>query len=338
MLSGAPISPLNSANSEDTGDASDICNHICPSNSSSDEDYETQCQGGRGDKRKAARAFRTALMSRPVPRLFGPVTKVLEHKEIRNDPKAREAILAEGRALVDEGMWLESTVINKADLVANARKEGKKIHMGDLLTLCSIKYAECDPEMWKHKGRICFRGDNVRDELGAMAVFQQLSASPTTVHTANSTVAYGSLPGHSCEAADAIRAYIQSLLKSKVETWVGIPPDLWPAHWKGKYTRPMCKLVRALYGHPESGSHSEQHLKEAVVAIGGEPIENHPSSFWFPDHLLSLTVYDDDLLLAGPTGNHLKVWKPLMARIALEQPEPLNRFIGRTHLFETNGK
>ena len=108
------------------------------------------------------------------------------------------------------------------------------------------------------------------------------------------------LSGRSCEAADAIRAYIQSSSTSKVETWVGIPPDLWPAHWKGKYTRPMCKLVRALYGHPESGAHWEQHLKEAVVVSGGAPIVNHPSSFWFVEHLLVLTVYFDDFSARRP--------------------------------------
>ena len=121
------------------------------------------------------------------------VTRLLDRKEMISDPEARKAVKAEGAALIEEGTWLEDTIINRDDPIAWARKNNKKIHMGDLLAICSIKYAECEKHLWKYKGRICFRGDNVKDEYGAMAVFQQMSASPTTVNTANSTIAYGML-------------------------------------------------------------------------------------------------------------------------------------------------
>ena len=166
-----------------------------------------------------------------------------------------------------------------------------------------------------------------------MAVFQQMSASPTTVNTANSTIAYGMLPNHTVQAADAIRAYIQSYLNTQHETWVSIPPELRPAAWGNKYTRPMCHLVKALYGHPESGGHWEKHLNAAVEEIGGGPIENHPSSFWFPEHEIMLTVYVDDLMLAGPRVNLDKVWTPLRKLVTTEEPESLDRFSGRTHDF-----
>eukprot|EP00973_Karenia_brevis_P070872 9851041-Karenia_brevis.AAC.1 len=60
------------------------------------------------------------------------------------------------------------------------------------------------------------------------------------------------LPGNATTQADAVRAYVQSLLKSKDETWVTIPPMLGPKHWGQTYDRPVCRLVKALYGHPES--------------------------------------------------------------------------------------
>ena len=122
--------------------------------------------------------------------------------------------------------WLEDTVIEKADLLARASKPGaEKIHYADLLTLCSITFAEKSSEHWKYKGRICYRGDNVRDQDGANAVFQELSASPTSIHTANSVIAYGMMPGHVVTSSDAIRAYIQSRLKGKHKTYV----LLWPS-------------------------------------------------------------------------------------------------------------
>ena len=137
-----------------------------------------------------------------VMRTFGCVTRrcscyqIPNRKEWRSDPKALDAIKAEASGLLAEKTWLEETVIEKADLLQWANHSRKKIHIGDLLLLCSIKYFEMPEAYHKHKGRICFRGDNARDEKGACAVYQELSASPTSIHTANCNIAYGCLPGH----------------------------------------------------------------------------------------------------------------------------------------------
>ena len=171
----------------------------------------------------------------------------------------------------------------------------------------------------------------MKDEDGAPAVFQEMSSSPAAIQSINANVAYGMIPGHSSSVSDALSAYIQTLLKSKYPTWVTIPKPLWPKHWHGKYHRPMCLLVKALYGHPESGGHWEKHLTQAVVASGGKPVPEHPSSFFFADEKLLLTVYVDDLLLSGPTQHHDKIWKRLRAKVSLGDPEPLDRFLGRDH-------
>ena len=95
----------------------------------------------------------------------------------------------------------------------------------------------------------------------------------------------------------------------------------------------MCRLVRALYGHPESGAHWERHLEAAVKKIGGEKVPDHPSSFWFNRAKLLMTVYVDDILLAGPKGSHDQVWSSLRKEgIKIEDPENLSRFLGRTHV------
>ena len=261
------------------------------------------------------------------------VTHLLERWEW--DDKARQAVRDEGRALVDVGTWDESTVIERDDLLSRARTKGEKLHYGALMSICSVKFWEKSAEFHKHKGRICFRGDNVKDEHGAVAVFQEMSATPTTIQSANSNLAYGCLPGHKTTQADAVRAYVQAVLKGVYPTWVQVPKELWPADWKDKYTRPMCQLHKALYGHPESGGHWERHLNAKVKACGGEPIEEHPSSFWFGDLKMLMTVYVDDLLLSGPEENHDKIWQRLQTGenpIKLDPPEPLDRFLGRTHV------
>ena len=47
-----------------------------------------------------------------------------------------------------------------------------------------------------------------------------------------------------------------------------------------------------------------------------------------------MSVYVDDLLLSGPTQHHAQLWKRLRSgpdAIAMDEPESLDRFLGRTH-------
>ena len=136
-------------------------------------------------------------------------------------------------------------------------------------------------------------------------------------------------------AADALQAYLQADLGSKYPTWVLVPKELWPAHWhKEGYKRPMCLLKKSLYGHPESGGHWERHLNRALLGLGGVPMEDHPSSYWFAESKLLLTVYVDDLLLSGPVANHSKFWEQLQAaKIDIGEPEELDRYLGRDHKY-----
>ena len=261
----------------------------------------------------------------------GMVTKLLDRREW--DEKARAAIQKEGLALIGVGTWDESTVQEKSDLISNAHKSNEKVIIGELMTICSIKHHECDPAEWLHKGRIVYRGDCARDEEGAPAVYQELAATPTTVVDINANIAYGSLPGHTTTAADAVKAYTQSLLKSVHPTWVVIPPELRPAAWKAKgYHRPVCRLLRSLYGHPEAGAHWQKHLDEILTTkMQATPITSHLSSYWLPGDLF-LTVYVDDLLLSGPKGSHDAFWKELEKHVDIEDPESLDRFLGRNHV------
>ena len=257
---------------------------------------------------------------------------------MHRDPEAIAAVRKEGEALVSCGTWDQSNPYEKSELIDWANHTRTDIHYADVMSICSIKFWEMGPDFWKYKGRICYRGDNTRDRNGALAVFQEMSASPTSIHTANSNLAYGAMPGNKTTQADAIRAYVQAQLKSKYQTWVAIPKELWPADWHGKYTKPMCLLKKALYGHPESGGHWENHLESVLFKMGCISIPNHPSAYWYPKDRLFLTVYVDDLLLSGPVKGasgadaHQEFWKSLSSEISIEDPEELSRFLGRSHV------
>ena len=179
------------------------------------------------------------------------------------------------------------------------------------MSICSIKFFEMSKQYHVYQGRLCYRGDNIRDEHRVVAVLQELSSSPASIQSANCCIAYACLPGNTISFADAMRAYIQSYLRSSCPTWVRIPKELWPADgsWEKRgFKKPLCLFERALYGHPESGGHWERHLNEAVKSISGVAVPGHPSCFWFPvdksnpkkELHIMLCVYVDDLLMSRP--------------------------------------
>ena len=88
----------------------------------------------------------------------------------------------------------------------------------------------------------------------------------------------GLLDGNDVEQADAEQAYIQAYLGSEVPTWIRLPREQWPAARKGMQD-PVCPLILALYGHPESGGWWEQHSHEQLKAVGFEEIPNWRSCF-----------------------------------------------------------
>ena len=94
----------------------------------------------------------------------------------------------------------------------------------------------------------------------------------------------------------------------------------------------MCRLERALYGHPESGAHWENHFNDAVKTICGKLVKHHPLSFWFAEQKLLLTVYVDDLLLSGPSNSNEAFWKRFGGKIDIDPPEDLTRVLGRAHI------
>ena len=50
--------------------------------------------------------------------------------------------------------------------------------------------------------------------------------------------------------------------------------------------------------------------------------------------LLTLIIYVDDLLLAGPSEEHIPFWEKLGKLVDLDPYEELDRYLGRHHSFE----
>ena len=261
------------------------------------------------------------------------VTKLLSRSEMLSNPEALKAVKAEAEGLVKAGAWDLNSVREFEDVKSEARASRVSVHFGKLMTIASIKFYELAQHLQKMKGRIVYRGDCAKDEHGAAAVYQELGANPTSVQGLNACLAYGSLQGNLCTAADAVKAYIQALLKSKYRTWIELPPELRPDWWRNKFVRPVVLLVKALYGHPDAGGLWEQHLKSILKTIKGTEVPEYPGNYYFPDSKLLLSTYVDDLTLAGPADQHAAFWERLTAAVDVEPPEPIYRILGRNHIY-----
>ena len=62
-------------------------------------------------------------------------------------------------------------VKSKKKVVLEAQRIKSKVQFASLLDLCHLKNAELEPKFHMKKGRVVLRGDIVKDDSGANAVF-----------------------------------------------------------------------------------------------------------------------------------------------------------------------
>ena len=61
----------------------------------------------------------------------------------------------------------------KKMLFLKRKKRKRKVHFATSMDICHLKNAEVEPKHQKYTGRVVFRGDMVKDDSGAYAVFSQ---------------------------------------------------------------------------------------------------------------------------------------------------------------------
>ena len=147
------------------------------------------------------------------------VHRLLDRSEWKDRPEVLDAINSEKQGLLANGTWDESKIRPKAEVLAEARAKGHRIHVGALMVIVSIKGYEKSPAEWLIKARIVFGGDAVRDEVNQAAVFDELAASaPTSLGGLNMIIAFGLVERNACSTSDCIKAYVQSFLDSSCPT------------------------------------------------------------------------------------------------------------------------
>ena len=115
------------------------------------------------------------------------------------------------------------------------------------------------------------------------------------------------------QQADAEQAYNQSKLGGDTPTWVRLPAERRPESWN-KFRDPVCPLVLALYGHPDSGGYWERHCHDHLTKNGFKEITAWRSCYMYEKLKLFLVVYVDNFKLAGPEKNLDKGWHLIRQR------------------------
>ena len=143
------------------------------------------------------------------------------------------------------------------------------------MALCHLKHSELSADKQSYKGRIVFRGDNVTDQEGYLAVFSEQGSSASHMAAGKMLDAIARFPGMYGEEADASSAYTQAELGGP-PTWITLPKNQWPKEWHGKYDDsdpPVVRLRLSLYGHPLAGLYWEKHCRAKLLSVGFEPVE-----------------------------------------------------------------
>ena len=130
--------------------------------------------------------------------------------------KGQAMKIPDAKAAVDKE-WKKLEAIPPAwDLKkVKSKKESWKRHRKTTIKftflhcLCHLKNSELEPQFQKYKGRVVLRGDIVKDDSGAFAVFTEQGSSASQMTAANVMDVIARLPDCDGQAGDAISAYAQ---------------------------------------------------------------------------------------------------------------------------------
>ena len=234
-------------------------------------------------------------------------------------PAPKAAVDKEWEKLEKIPAWDLTKVRSKKEVIDEARTKGIKVHIASLMDICHLKNAELEAKHQKYKGRVVLRGDIVKDNSGFCAVFTEQGSSASQMTAAKIMDIISRLPGCAGQAAEAVSAFSQVKMEdaSKLLTihksecpdiWIRLRRHKWPKSWSSMED-PVVPLERNLYGHPLAGLIWERQFEKIFLKYGSEKVSNWECFFVLREKGLFLSVYVDDINLAGKKQNIDPMWK-----------------------------
>ena len=119
-------------------------------------------------------------------------------------PAAKAAVDKEWEKLEKISSWNLTKVKSKKQVIDEARTKGANVHFASLMDTCHLEKAELEAKHQKYKGRVVLRGDTVKDDSGAFAVFTEHGSSASQMTAAKIMDIISRLPGCDGQTADAV--------------------------------------------------------------------------------------------------------------------------------------
>ena len=259
------------------------------------------------------------------------VHKFIPMPQAMKIPAAKAAVDKEWEKLEKIPAWDLTKVRSNSEGIDEARTSGAKVHFASLMDICHLNNAELEAKHQKYKGRVVLRGDIVKDDAGAYAVFteQGLSTAAKVVDVS------ARQPDCARQAADGVSAYTQvrtedapkllKIPKSECpDLWIRLPRHKWPKSWSSmedpvvplerKSVRSSFgrTLERNFYGHPLVGFLWERQFEDVLFGQRCEEGPNWECLFVHRKQGLFLSVCVDDIKMAGRKQNFNPMWRKLM--------------------------
>ena len=249
--------------------------------------------------------------------LFSLVTKQV----FRTDPQwylpiASKAFEKEAENLVSKGVW-EWTSVQEWPSVKVEFPDARVVTIHQIL---GIKHWEKPAIDHVYKGRIVAGGHNVRETTGQRAEKDVLFGSPIPLDCVRMMLATAACRGWCAEVADVDGAYLLADLRGP-PTFARLPKDLQPTDWKLKYSDPVVKLRKALYGLPRSGFDWYYHFEKLLVSMGWTKVPDWDSLYMRKEAIL--LAYVDDLVMIGRKKLLRTYWKQIDDGVKLKSDGPV---------------
>ena len=270
------------------------------------------------------------VVSSPFFSPFACVASPISPKVAASIPAAKSAADSEWAKLVKAGTW-ELTPVPYAEAIRRAKQRNVEFHHSRIFIITVMKHSE-DALLMKYKARAVLNGSFVNDEFNTKIDFENVTSSATSFESARSIMALSAQENWCLTTSDAESAYIQAELDCRSsETYVTLPQQYLCAaglKMQEEGLRPVFKLRRALYGHPQAGALWEAHRNKLLKTIGWTEVLRGSSVFTHKTIPGALSIYVDDFVLACHASMAGQVWKEIGQVIRLGPVESLTRFLG----------
>ena len=115
---------------------------------------------------------------------YNVVHKFIPMPQAMKIPDARAAVDKEWKKVETIPAWDVEESQEQEGGYSGSTKRQKRAHFASLMDICHLKNAELEPKLQKYKGRVVLRGDIVKDDSGACAVFTEQGSSASKMTAA----------------------------------------------------------------------------------------------------------------------------------------------------------